>query len=108
MIYSIEEIRELVIPIAIKYELKAVYLFGSYARGTATASSDIDLIVDTTGTSLTSLMRLGTLYSDLQDCFDKEIDLITLSSLEQKPIRNSDITFKAEVEKERINLYATA
>lgn len=31
MIYSIDEIQYLITPIAIKYKLKAVYLFGSYA-----------------------------------------------------------------------------
>ena len=46
-------------PIAPKYGLKAVYLFGCYARGEATDSSDIDLIVDTAGTDLKSLEGEG-------------------------------------------------
>ncbi|MGM9606129.1 MAG: nucleotidyltransferase family protein [Oscillospiraceae bacterium] len=49
-------------PIAEKYQIPAIYLFGSYARGTATDESDIDLLVDITGTSLTSLFSLGALY----------------------------------------------
>ena len=35
MVYSMEQIQALVAPIARKYGLRAVYLFGSYARGTA-------------------------------------------------------------------------
>ena len=55
MIYTLEQLKELIAPIAEKYRLSAVYLFGSYARGTAKEASDVDLLVDTTGTSLTSL-----------------------------------------------------
>ena len=58
MIYTLEEIRSRVTPIAKQYELKAVYLFGSYARGDADENSDIDLLVDTAGTALTSLFSL--------------------------------------------------
>lgn len=47
MIYTAEEIRRCITPIAVRYRLKAVYLFGSYARGEATDESDIDLLIDT-------------------------------------------------------------
>ena len=47
MIYTIEEIRRRITPVAVRYRLKAVYLFGSYARGEATDESDIDLLIDT-------------------------------------------------------------
>lgn len=52
MVYTIDQIKAIVTPIAEKYHLPAIYLFGSYARGTATDGSDIDLLVDTTGTDL--------------------------------------------------------
>lgn len=47
MIYTVEEIRRRITPVAVRYLLKAVYLFGSYARGEATDESDIDLLIDT-------------------------------------------------------------
>ena len=59
MVYSIAEIQNKVLPIIQKYHIPAMYLFGSYARGTANEDSDIDFLVDTTGTELTSLLRLG-------------------------------------------------
>ena len=108
MIYSIGEIQKIVTPIAIKYELKAVYLFGSYARGVADESSDIDLLIDTTSTSLTSLFKLGMLYSELQSVLNKELDLVTLSSIEQNMNKQSGINFMNEVEKEKVSLYAAA
>ena len=45
MIYSIEEIRKKIAPIAAQYHLKAVFLFGSYARGDYDEDSDIDVMV---------------------------------------------------------------
>lgn len=108
MIYTLDEIRAIITPIAEKYRLPAVYLFGSYARGTATEKSDIDLLIDTTGTSLTSLFSLGALYCDLEDALKKQIDLITVSSLQQKVQMPSDYDFREAVMNERVELYAVA
>ena len=44
-IYTVYEICEKVQPIAEKYRLIRVSLFGSYARREATAESDIDLYI---------------------------------------------------------------
>ncbi|MBQ6421028.1 MAG: nucleotidyltransferase domain-containing protein [Schwartzia sp.] len=108
MVYAIDEIKTIIIPIAGKYRLKAVYLFGSYARGTATDASDIDLLIDTSGTDLDTLFKLGALYNELSQAFCKEIDLITVSSIEQPAIRESEIAFRENILKERMNLYAVA
>ena len=43
MIYSIHEIQQRIAPVAKQYGVKAVFLFGSYARGEAREDSDIDL-----------------------------------------------------------------
>lgn len=108
MIYTLDEIKTRVIPVAVRYGLKAVYIFGSYARGEAIESSDIDLLVDTEGTELKSLMTLGALYCDLEKALSKNIDLITANSLEQRAQLPSDSDFKNMVEQERVNLYAIA
>lgn len=108
MIYTIEEISRRIIPVAEKYQLPSVYLFGSYARGTATETSDIDLIVDTSGTSLKGLFALGALYHDLELALEKKIDVITVQSLQQQAQMPSDERFKEHVWKEKVNLYAAA
>lgn len=108
MTYTIDEIKAIIIPIAEKYRLKAVFLFGSYARGTASDASDIDLMVDTSGTDLDTLFKLGALYDELSHAFCKEIDLITVASIEQPTIRESEIAFRENVIRERKNLYAVA
>lgn len=104
MVYTIQEIKSKVMPILEKYRIPAMYLFGSYARGDATEQSDLDFLVDTTGTDLTSLLRLGALYCDLEDAFQKPIDLITITSIMQESSMESDIDFRNTVLKERVRL----
>lgn len=50
MVYTIDDLQRIIAPIAEQYGLRAVYVFGSYARREANADSDIDLLVDLTGT----------------------------------------------------------
>ncbi len=45
-IYTVEEIQKKVRPIAEKYGIDTVWLFGSYARGEANENSDVDLLVN--------------------------------------------------------------
>ncbi len=106
--YSIQELKDIVAPLAQKYGAQRVYLFGSYARGTAKETSDVDLLVDTTGTSLTSLFALGALYCDLEDALQKRVDLITISALQQRAQLPSEQDFRQTVMRERVKLYAVA
>ena len=108
MIYSIEEIAARVAPIAEAYGLRSIYVFGSYARNEATEHSDIDLLIDTTGTNLRSLLSLGQLYCDLEAALQKKIDLITLSSLEQSPALSSETLSRENVNNEKVKLYDVA
>lgn len=43
IIYSIEEIGKIIKPILLNHEITEIFLFGSYARAEATASSDVDI-----------------------------------------------------------------
>lgn len=46
MDYSVSEIRDIVAPIAEKYGVKKVFLFGSRARGDYREDSDYDFSID--------------------------------------------------------------
>ena len=105
--YTMEEIRARVEPIAKKYGLAAVYLFGSYARGDATASSDVDLLVDLSGSPVRGLM-FARLYNELEEALGVRIDLVTLDSLEQPSDFRSDTYFRDNVHRERKMIYAVA
>ncbi|MCQ4863528.1 nucleotidyltransferase family protein [Pseudoflavonifractor phocaeensis] len=108
LIYTIDDLKKIILPIARKYQLKAVYLFGSYARNTATEHSDIDLLVDTTGTSLKSLVSLGALYCELEEALGKRVDLVTVSALEQRAQLPSEADFRETILNEKVDLYAVA
>ena len=106
--YTIDEIKRRVIPVAQKYNLAAVYLFGSYARGEATPESDVDLLVDTAGAGLDTLLKLGGLYTALEDALGISIDLVTVDSMEEPTERRSQLHFRENVAKERKMIYAAA
>jgi predicted nucleotidyltransferase len=108
MVYTFQEIQTRVLPIIHKYRIPSMYLFGSYARGDATEESDLDFLVDTTGTNLTSLLRLGELYCDLEEAFQKPIDLVTVRSIMQNSTMESDLDFRNNILNERVKLYDVA
>lgn len=105
MIYTIEQIKERIVPIAEKYRLPAVYLFGSYARGEATDTSDVDILVDKTGTALKGLLAMGGLYNDLSEAVGKPIDLLTTGALEQKSTRERTPWLIENLNRERVQIY---
>ena len=106
--YTIEEIKHRITPVAEKYRLTAVYLFGSYARGNATAESDVDLLVDLSGTGIDTLFKLGGLYNDLETALETGIDLVTTDSIEQATDLRSQKRFREAVRQERMMIYAAA
>lgn len=108
MIYSIEDIQAIVTPIAQKHGIPAVFLFGSYARGTATETSDIDLLIDTRGTRIRTLLQLGAVYCELEEAFQKPIDLVTVRALEQSDDGDHAARFRETIQKERMPLYVAA
>ena len=44
--YSTESLRQVLTPLFKKYGVKSAVLFASYAKGCATAKSDVNLLVD--------------------------------------------------------------
>ncbi|MCD8021651.1 MAG: nucleotidyltransferase domain-containing protein [Lachnospiraceae bacterium] len=79
--YSIDELREVVSPIARKYRVSRVYLFGSFARGDYNDESDIDLRIDKG--AMQGMFALCGFYSDLSDALDRKVDVLTTGSLEE-------------------------
>ena len=78
-IYTLDEIKAIAHPIAQRYGIAVLYLFGSYARGEATPQSDLDFRVDRG--NLVDLLELGGLCSDLEDGFQKQLDVLTTQML---------------------------
>lgn len=95
-VYTLDEIKSIANPIARRYNVAALYLFGSYARGEATPGSDLDFHVDRGG--MTDLLELGGLYSDLQSGFDKKLDVLTTQMLSP--------AFLERIRREEVLIYA--
>lgn len=60
--------------------LKA-WLFGSFARGEETETSDVDILFVPDMSNHFSLLTLGGMYMDLKDLLGREVDLIPEGSL---------------------------
>lgn len=104
MIYTLEELKQRIAPIAEKYDLRAVYLFGSYARNEATEQSDVDILIDRSGSKIRGMFEMGGLYEDLCASIRKEVDLVTTQTLEQDSTRRRTPLFVETVQSERIRL----
>ena len=73
--YSIEELSEIVAPIARKYKVGRIYLFGSRARGDNNENSDFDFCIDSK--NMEGLTKLCGFLCDLEDALGKEVDIVS-------------------------------
>jgi uncharacterized protein len=64
-----------------KQPVKKVYLFGSFARKTATAESDIDLVVELDYDSIKTGLEFFSLWDNLEHLTGRKVDLATIESL---------------------------
>ena len=61
-----------------KYPLKSIALFGSYARGDANASSDVDILVELDGIMGFKFLHLN---YEIEDLLNKKVELISKRGL---------------------------
>ena len=76
---SIEEIKKIISPIVLKYPLKYVGVFGSYAKNLQTADSDIDFLIQYTNPF--SYFDLIKLEEELGNALGVSVDVVTEASL---------------------------
>ena len=77
--YSVTEIREIVAPIAQRHGVERMTLFGSYARGENTPSSDIDFRIDR---GSVRGLQMAFLLTDLEDALKVKVDLLPTTALD--------------------------
>ena len=77
-IYTIKKIKNIIKPILNKYGITEIYLFGSYARGEAKESSDIDIYCDKG--NIRTFIDQGLLEDELEEVLNKKVDIIFDSS----------------------------
>lgn len=96
--YTIDELREKITPIAKRHGVHSVSLFGSYSRGTATVSSDVDLKIEKG--KLRSLFQLCNFRLAIEDALELPVDLVTSEG--------SDRDFLEMIKKDEVLLYRDA
>lgn len=94
-VLTVEEIRNACREVFRDYPVQYCYLFGSYAKGKADASSDIDLLIQSEITGL----RFYELVEKLRSALHKKIDLLDVKQLTSNP------EFLNEVLKDGIKIY---
>lgn len=78
--YSISDIQRIVKPIAARYGVERMTLFGSYARGENTPDSDIDLRIDR---GHVHGLQMAFLLTDLEDALHTKVDLLSTNALDE-------------------------
>ena len=98
MPFTIQELKNIITPIAQAHGVKSVSLFGSYSRGHANADSDVDLKIEKG--QLRTLFQLCGFRLAVEDALQCPVDLVTSES--------SDPTFLEMIKKDEVLLYGTA
>jgi len=76
---KLEGIKDIIIKVLKKHNVKKAAIFGSVARGEATEESDIDIVIEFEGRK--SLLDLVDLKLELQELLGKKVDVITYNSI---------------------------
>ncbi len=93
MNYDIEKIKPLLLEILKKHDVTRASLFGSIVRGEINEDSDLDLIVEFSGTK--SLLDLARLKLDIEETFQFPVDILTYDSINpllKEKILNEQVT----------------
>lgn len=95
-VYTIEELKSIIIPVLQRFGVTKAILFGSYAKGTATEQSDVDLLIQTDRRGF----DFGAILADLFEVFGYgNVDLYAEYELDE----NSDLM--ADIRKTGVLLY---
>ena len=95
-IMSLNDIQRIVKPLAEKYRISEVYIFGSYARNEATARSDIDFLVF--GGKDFKLTSVFAFAEELRRAINKDIDVFEINEV------NADSSFYQTIMKEKVKV----
>lgn len=95
-VFTIADIKALVRPIAEKYNVDEIYLFGSYARDEADQNSDLDFLVF--GGQNFKLTMIFSLAEELRAILNKKVDVFEINEI------NQDSEFYKTIMKERLRV----
>ena len=91
--YSIDELRQIIVPIAREHGVESVSLFGSYSKGTASVGSDLDLKIEKGQLRF----QLSGFRLAVEDALKLPVDLVTSVA--------SDHVFLGMISRDEVLLY---
>ncbi|MCQ2792728.1 MAG: nucleotidyltransferase domain-containing protein [Bacilli bacterium] len=94
-VLTIKKIKDKILPIFKKHNINEVYLFGSYARGEAKNTSDIDIYCESG--NVKTLIEQGLLEDELTKALKKDVDIVFIGS-------KMDNYFKEQLEGDKIRI----
>lgn len=86
-VYNIEYIKLLLTPVFESYDVKKAIVFGSYGKGNAKETSDIDIMVES---DLKGLRFVG-LLEDIRAAMQKDVDLFDKTHIEDNSLIDTEI-----------------
>lgn len=92
---TVEQIKDICSAVFQSYQIEYCYLFGSYSKGTATETSDVDLLVSmpVDGLKFYELLEL------LRENLKKKVDLLDVAQLNNNP------TLVQEILRDGVKIY---
>jgi len=81
---ALDELKGRVVPILRRHDVVRAGVFGSFARGEQTPTSDVDFLVAFDDTKRKTLFDLSALAIDLEDTLGREVDVVTYQSLNRR------------------------
>jgi predicted nucleotidyltransferase len=76
---SVEEIKQKVSPILLKYNVKRASVFGSIAKQTDTPTSDVDILVELDDSI--SLLDVIGIKLEIEDILNRNVDLVEFDAV---------------------------
>jgi len=76
---ELEGLKDKIIPVLERYEVKRAAVFGSFVRRERKENSDIDILVEFKGEK--SLLDLAGLKIELEEALKRKVDVLTYNSL---------------------------
>ena len=86
---ELEKVKEKIKPVAKKYNLVYVWVFGSYAKKKQTKDSDIDIIVRTE--DVAQGFKIVEVKFALEKALEKQVDIITTGSIKGSLLENENL-----------------
>ena len=88
---QLEQYQKLILPVLKRYFIKRAAIFGSFAKGTTTADSDLDLLIEPEKDF--TIFKMIQLEDEISELLNRKVDLVEYSAL--KPSIKNEVMLSA-------------